>query len=47
MARPGAWLLVAVAVLGGLGAFTLRLNQGTSQNVTQLPAEFPSRQAFL
>jgi putative drug exporter of the RND superfamily len=47
MARPIVYLLVSVAVLGGLGAFYFQLEQGTSQNVSQLPDEFESKQAFL
>jgi RND superfamily putative drug exporter len=47
MARPVVYLLLSVAVLGGLGSFYLQLEQGTSQNVSQLPDEFESKQAFL
>jgi uncharacterized membrane protein YdfJ with MMPL/SSD domain len=47
MARPVVYLVVAVAILGGLGSFYFRLEQGTSQNVSQLPDEFESKQAFL
>jgi RND superfamily putative drug exporter len=47
MARPIVYLLLSVAVLGGLGSFYLHLEQGTSQNVSQLPDEFESKQAFL
>jgi putative drug exporter of the RND superfamily len=47
MTRPVVWLLVSLVVLGGLGAFYFRLEQGTSQNVSQLPDEFESKQAFL
>jgi RND superfamily putative drug exporter len=47
MARPVVYLLVSVAILGGLGSFYFQLNQGTSQNVSQLPDEFQSKQAFL
>jgi RND superfamily putative drug exporter len=47
MARPVVYLLVSVAILGGLGSFYFQLNQGTSQNVSQLPDEFESKQAFL
>jgi putative drug exporter of the RND superfamily len=47
MARPVIYLMLAVAVLGGLGSFYFRLEQGTSQNVSQLPDEFESKQAFL
>ncbi|HEX2024802.1 MAG TPA: MMPL family transporter, partial [Actinomycetota bacterium] len=47
MARPAISLLVSVAILGGLGMFTFQLNRGTSQNVSTLPDDFPSKQAFL
>jgi RND superfamily putative drug exporter len=47
MARPVVYLVLAVAILGGLGSFYFQLNQGTSQNVSQLPDEFESKQAFL
>jgi RND superfamily putative drug exporter len=47
MARPVVYLLVSVLVLGGLGSFYFQLEQGTSQNVSQLPDEFESKQAFL
>jgi uncharacterized membrane protein YdfJ with MMPL/SSD domain len=47
MARPVVYLLASVLVLGGLGSFYFQLHRGTNQSVSQLPAEFPSRQAFL
>jgi putative drug exporter of the RND superfamily len=47
MARPVVYLIVAVAILGGLGSFYFQLNRGTSQNVSTLPDDFPSKQAFL
>jgi len=47
MARPALYLIVAVAILGGLGSFYFQLNRGTSQNVSTLPDDFPSKQAFL
>ncbi len=47
MARPVVYLLLAVAILGGLGSFYFQLNRGTSQNVSTLPDDFPSKQAFL
>jgi putative drug exporter of the RND superfamily len=47
MARPVVYLVLAVAILGGLGSFYFRLEQGTSQNVSQLPDEFESKRAFL
>jgi len=47
MARPVFFLLASVLVLGGLGAFYFQLHRGTSQNVSQLPDSFESKQAFL
>jgi RND superfamily putative drug exporter len=47
MARPVVYLVIGVAVLGGLSSYYLRLEQGTSQNVSQLPDEFESKRAFL
>jgi uncharacterized membrane protein YdfJ with MMPL/SSD domain len=47
MARPVVSLLLSVAVLGGLGLYTFQLHRGTSQNVSTLPDEFKSKQAFL
>jgi RND superfamily putative drug exporter len=47
MARPVVFLLLSVALLGGLGSFFFQLNRGTSQNVSTLPDDFPSKQAFL
>ena len=47
MARPVTSLVLAVAILGGLGSFTFQLNRGTSQTVSQLPDDFSSKQAFL
>jgi putative drug exporter of the RND superfamily len=47
MARPVVYLLASVLLLGGLGSFYFQLHRGTNQSVSQLPAEFPSRQAFL
>jgi RND superfamily putative drug exporter len=47
MARPVVYLVIAVAILGGLGSFYFQLEQGTSQNVSQLPDEFESKRAFL
>jgi RND superfamily putative drug exporter len=47
MARPAVYLVLAVAVLGGLGSFYFQLNRGTSQNVSQLPDDFTSKEAFL
>jgi RND superfamily putative drug exporter len=47
MARPVVFLVASVLVLGTLGGFFFSLHRGTSQNVSALPEEFPSRQAFL
>jgi RND superfamily putative drug exporter len=47
MARPVVYLVIGLAILGGLSSYYLRLEQGTSQNVSQLPDEFESKQAFL
>jgi putative drug exporter of the RND superfamily len=47
MARPVVFLVASVLVLGGLGSFYFQLNRGTSQNVSQLSDDLPSKQAFL
>ena len=47
MARPVVFLLASVLVLGALGSFYFQLNRGTSQTVSQLSNDFPSKQAFL
>ncbi|MGH2678651.1 MAG: MMPL family transporter [Actinomycetota bacterium] len=47
MARPVVYLVIGLAILGGLSSYYLRLEQGTSQNVSQLPDEFESKKAFL
>ncbi|HET7235631.1 MAG TPA: MMPL family transporter [Actinomycetota bacterium] len=47
MARPVVFLIGSVLILGSLGAFYFQLHRGTTQNVSALPEEFPSRQAFL
>ncbi|HEX6331297.1 MAG TPA: MMPL family transporter [Actinomycetota bacterium] len=47
MARPVVFLLASVLVLGSLGAFYFQLHRGTNQNISALPEEFPSRQAFM
>jgi RND superfamily putative drug exporter len=47
MARPVVFLIASVVVLGGLGSFYFQLDRGTSQNVSQLSDDFPSKQAFL
>ena len=47
MAQPVVYLVLAVAILGGLGSYYFQLNRGTSQNVSQLSDDFRSKQAFL
>jgi RND superfamily putative drug exporter len=47
MARPTLFLVASVLVLGALGSFYFQLHRGTSQNVSQLSDDFPSKQAFL
>jgi RND superfamily putative drug exporter len=47
MAMPVVFLVASVLLLGTLGAFFFQLHRGTTQNVSSLPEEFPSRQAFL
>jgi putative drug exporter of the RND superfamily len=47
MARPVTFLIAGVLVLGGLGSFYLQLNQGTSGNVSTLPDDIKSKQAFI
>ena len=47
MARPVAFLLASVLILGGLGAFTFQLNRGSSEGIGQAGFDFPSKQAFL
>jgi RND superfamily putative drug exporter len=47
MARPVVFLTGGVLILGGLSAFYFQMQRGTSQNVSQLPDEFESKEAFL
>jgi RND superfamily putative drug exporter len=47
MARPALFLVASVLVLAALGSFFFQLHRGTSQNVSQLSDDFPSKQAFL
>jgi RND superfamily putative drug exporter len=47
MARPVLFLVASVLVLGALGSFYFQLHEGTSQNVSQLPDDIQSKQAFL
>jgi RND superfamily putative drug exporter len=46
MARPWAFLITGVVVLGFLGSFYLQLNKGSSTDINQLP-DVPSKTAFL
>jgi putative drug exporter of the RND superfamily len=46
MARPWAFLITGVLVLGFLGSFYLQLNKGSSTDINQLP-DVPSKTAFL
>jgi RND superfamily putative drug exporter len=47
MKRPVVFLVGSVVVLAGLGSFYFQLHRGTSQNVSRLPDDFESKQAFL
>ncbi len=47
MARPVVFLIGGVLLLGALGSYYFQLHRGTSQNVSQLSDDFPSKQAFL
>ena len=47
MARPAVFLIASVVVLGSLGAFYFQLHRGTTQNVSALPDDMPSKQAFI
>ena len=47
MARPAVFLIASLLVLGGLGSFYFQLHRGTSQNVSQLSDDIPSKKAFL
>ena len=47
MKRPVVFLVGSVVILGGLGSFYFQLHRGTSQNVSSLPNDFPSKAAFL
>jgi RND superfamily putative drug exporter len=46
MARPWAFLITGVVVLGFLGSFYIQLNKGSSTDIDQLP-DVPSKTAFL
>jgi len=46
MARPWAFLITGVVVLGFLGSFYFQLNKGSSTDINQLP-DVPSKTAFL
>jgi RND superfamily putative drug exporter len=47
MARPVVFLVAAVLVLGTLGSFYFQLHRGTSQTVSSLSDDFPSKQGFV
>jgi RND superfamily putative drug exporter len=47
MKRPVVFLVGSVILLGGIGSFYFQLHRGTSQNVSRLPDDFESKQAFL
>jgi RND superfamily putative drug exporter len=47
MARPVTFLVLSVLLLGTLGGFYFQLHRGTTNNVSTLPEEFRSRQAFI
>ncbi len=47
MSHAWVYLIASVLVLGALGSFYFQLHRGTSQSVTNLSADFPSKQAFL
>ncbi|HSL25395.1 MAG TPA: MMPL family transporter [Acidimicrobiia bacterium] len=46
MAHPVVYLVGALAILGLLGSFYFQLQVGTAQNVSALPDDLPSKQAF-
>jgi RND superfamily putative drug exporter len=46
MSHPVAYLVGALALLGVLGSFYFQLEVGTAQNVSALPDDLPSKQAF-
>jgi RND superfamily putative drug exporter len=47
MAQPVAFLLISVLLLGALGSFYFQMHRGTSQNVSTLPDDIQSKQAFI
>ncbi len=47
MARPVAFLLASVLLLGALGSFYFQMQVGTAQNVSALPDGLESKTAFL
>jgi len=47
MKRPVVFLVGSVVLLAGIGSFYFQLHRGTSQNVSRLPDDFQSKQAFL
>ncbi len=46
MKRPVVYVVVSVAILGGLGSFYFQLNKGSSTNISQLP-DVPAKAAFI
>ncbi|MFN8232588.1 MAG: MMPL family transporter [Actinomycetota bacterium] len=46
MARPWIYLIVSVAIMGGLASFYLQLNKGSSTDIEHLP-DVPAKVAFL
>jgi RND superfamily putative drug exporter len=47
MARPVVSLVIAVAVLGGLGSVYFTIEEGTSQSAASLPDDVESKRAFM
>jgi RND superfamily putative drug exporter len=47
MARPVVFLVASVLILGSLGGFYFQLHRGSSDGISQLSDDFPSKQAFL
>jgi putative drug exporter of the RND superfamily len=47
MAQPVAFLVISVLALAVLGSFYFQMHRGTSQNVSTLPDDIQSKQAFI
>jgi RND superfamily putative drug exporter len=47
MARPVVFLLLSVAILGGLASLYFTIDKGTTQSAASLPDEVESKQAFI